>query len=253
MKKVKIIVNWLSCLEDAFIYLLCVLLFLIGLYAMIDSYLVYQHANDTSLLKFKPGYEGDKPEKEIKGNMVAWLTIDGSSIDYPVMQGKDNHEYLNKDPYGDYSLAGSIFLDSRNTSDFTDDYSLVYGHHMEGNSMFGELHSYLNKDYFDGHRNGTLIVGDLTYNVRIFAVMETSATEEHIFTPTEQKVETILSYIKKHAEICEKGTDENTKILALSTCSAPDSINRVVVFGKLEKSRKNKAQITGVINNIKEE
>lgn len=43
--------------------------------------------------------------------MVAWLTIDDTKIDYPVMQGKDNTEYLNKDPYGDYALAGSIFLD----------------------------------------------------------------------------------------------------------------------------------------------
>lgn len=243
MKTVKTIINGLSHLEDVAIYMFCILLFLMGIYAMLDSYLVYQHANDDSLLKFKPGYDGEEPEKEIKGNMVAWLTINDTSIDYPVMQGKDNHEYLNKDPYGEYSLAGSIFLDSRNTSDFTDDYSLVYGHHMEGNSMFGELHSFLDRDYFNKHKKGTLMVGNLVYDIQFFAVMETSATEKCIFAPTEEKVGTVLSYINEHAKICDQDMEEeNAKVLALSTCSAPDSINRVVVFGRLENPRKNQVQ-----------
>ena len=236
MKQVKKMINLLSHLEDAFVYMICLILFLIGIYAMVDSYLVYQHANDNSLLKFKPGYEGEEPEKEIKGNMVAWITINDTNIDYPVMQGKDNHEYLNKDPYGEYSLAGSIFLDSRNAPDFTDDYSLIYGHHMEGNSMFGELHSFLKKDYFDKHREGTLTVGEEVYDIRFFAVLDTSATEKHIFAPTEQKVEDVLSYVEEHAGIydAEWTREGNDKIIALSTCSAPDSIKRVVVFGELE-------------------
>lgn len=56
------------------------------------------------------------------------------------MQGEDNMEYLNKDPYGDYSLSGSIYMDSRNTSDMSDDYLLLYGHHMENDYMFGSIY-----------------------------------------------------------------------------------------------------------------
>ena len=109
-----------------------------------DSYMVYQQATDNSILKYKPGYEtDDETNKKITGNMVAWLTIDDTNVDYPVMQGEDNNEYLNKDPFGDYALSGSIFLDSRNDPEFKDYYSLIYGHHMEHGMMFGAIDEYL--------------------------------------------------------------------------------------------------------------
>lgn len=241
MRQLKRTIRILDWYEDKLIYLFCIFLFLIGLYALIDTYIVYQRANDTSLLKYKPGYEGEAPEKEIQGNMVAWLTVDDTNIDYPVMQGKDNNEYLNKDPYGNYSLAGSIFLDNRNAPDFTDDYSVLYGHHMEGDYMFGILHSFLENSYFQQHRKGTLIVGDVNYDIHVFAVLDTDATEPYIFAPTEYEQIEVLSYIKEHAAIYEdevlESYESEKQIVALSTCKAPDSISRVVVFGVLEKQK----------------
>lgn len=77
------------------------------------------------------------------------MTIDDTNIDYPVMQGEDNNEYLNKDPFGNYALSGSIFLDRRNNPEFKDYYSLIYGHHMEHGMMFGAIDEYLNEDYFN--------------------------------------------------------------------------------------------------------
>lgn len=238
MKRLKQLVRILDATEDAICFLACIVIFLIGLYALIDSYLVYRHANDTSLLRYKPGYEDtDKSTRKITGKMAAWLTIDGTNIDYPVMQGKDNEEYLNKDPYGDYSLSGSLFLDSRNQADFTDGYSLIYGHHMEGNHMFGSLHKYLKKRYFKKHQTGTLIVGDTTYDLQIFAVMNAKATQDILFSPTEYSKEEVIRYIRTHAGYIRKGsvsaTQEDTRIVALSTCKYPDSVYRVIVFAKL--------------------
>lgn len=207
---------------------------------MIDSYLVYEHANDNSLLKFKPGYIGEAAaeEQEIQGFMAAWLTIEDTKIDYPVMQGEDNNEYLNKDPYGNYSLAGSIFLDSRNTPDFTDEYSLIYGHHMEGEAMFGGLHSYLDENYYQEHRSAEVIVGETVYDMPIFAVLDTDSTQKEIFAVTEHELKTVLSFIKEEAlyyddEVLER-TGEDLRIVAMSTCKAPDSVDRVVVVGFLE-------------------
>ena len=216
-------------------------LFFIGLYALYDSYLVYYGANDTSILKYKPGYEGEKPDKELDGNVVAWITIDDTNIDYPVMQGDTNTEYLNKDPFGEYSLSGSIFLDSRNKSDFSDKYSLVYGHHMDGGLMFGALDEYLDKKYFDGHRSGTLLVGDTTYesyDVNIFAVLEAEATNSDIFAPTETDVSDTINYIKKKSMYFDKTVDINGKnIIGLSTCKYPDTVERTLVFGTLSESK----------------
>lgn len=185
----KKIIRLIDGLIDKSILLICIVLFLLGSYGLYDSYMVYQQATDNSILKYKPGYEtDDETDKKITGNMVAWLTIDDTNIDYPVMQGEDNNEYLNKDPFGNYALSGSIFLDRRNNPEFKDYYSLIYGHHMEHGMMFGAIDEYLNEDYFNSHRTGSLVVGKKTYKIRIFAVLECEATEESIFAPTEKSL-----------------------------------------------------------------
>ena len=133
-------IRFADTLINRIVAVICLLLFLICLYAMIDAVNVYLNANDTSVLKFKPKLgESQEPLREAVKDAVAWLTVDDTSIDHPVMQGKTNDIYINKDPYGNFSLSGSIFLDSRNSSDFSDEYSMIYGHHMEHGAMFGAL------------------------------------------------------------------------------------------------------------------
>ena len=144
---------------DRIVLIVSLLFFLICIYAMIDAVMVYYNANDQSVLKYKPqGKEDAAVLRELSEDAVAWLTVDGTNIDYPVMQGENNSEYLNKDPQGEFSLSGSIFLDSRNEKMFSDPYSLVYGHHMEYGAMFGSLDGYADREYFDAHRTGTLTV-----------------------------------------------------------------------------------------------
>lgn len=251
MKVLRKVTGFLSRIEDAAAFVVFLLVFLIGLYAMYDSVLVYLHASDTSMLKYKPDYTGEAPEKPITGNMVAWLTLDGTTIDYPVMQGENNSEYLNKDPFGEYSLSGSIFLDFRNSGDFTDEYSLLYGHHMEGGVMFGGLDEFLDEDYFDSHRTGKLTVGPYQaektddYEIRIFAVLETQATEEKVFAPTAVEVSETEAYLRENALYADwtvyDSRKENARLLGLSTCKYPDTADRTVVFGLLtpEENKEN--------------
>lgn len=236
----KKIVKYLDSLLDAGTMIICLTFFLIGLYALYDSYLVYMDANDTSLLKFKPGYGSEEVvDKDIiEEDMVAWLTIDDTSIDYPVMQGEDNNEYLNKDPYGDYSLSGSIFLDSRNTRDFSDDYSLVYGHHMDRGMMFGALDKFLDEDYFNSHRSGALVVDGIEYSIDIFAVLETEATNEKVFAPTEVEFSETLDCIENSALYYDEKVifSKGSKLFGMSTCKFPDTVDRTLVFGYIKKT-----------------
>ena len=237
MKVLRMTVRALDKVTDTAVLIICLLFFLIGTYAMIDSYLVYMTAMDSSVLAFKPGYEADPlPQKKIKGHMAAWISIEGTQVDYPVMQGKDNVEYLNKDPFGDYNLAGSIFLDSRNDDGFDDYYSLIYGHHMEHGAMFGALDEYLAEGYLKEHEAGTLIVDRKEYPLRFFAVLEAEATTEEIFSPTEHDAE-VLPYLKEHALFYNEsaGPSDSEKLVALSTCKYPDTTERTIVFGVLEK------------------
>lgn len=234
----KTFIDFLDRLEDLFLLIVFLLLFLVGLYAMYDSYLVYAHANDSSILKFRPGHGGeDLPDKQIRGRMAAWITVPDTTIDYPVMQGDDNSEYLNKDPFGDYSLSGSIFLDSRNSPDFTDDYSLIYGHHMEGGSMFGALDAFLEEDYFRQHQEGRLTAGNVSRRILFFAVVKTKATDPVIFAPTEAGLSEVLDSVREHEVAADEKAfpqeTENVRLVALSTCQSPDTIDRVILFGRL--------------------
>ena len=154
---------------DNICMIVCLFVMIIGAYALYDSYMVYYDANDESLMQYKPKLGEDVPAaRAMLDDYVAWLTIDDTNIDYPVMQGEDNSEYLNKDPYGQYSLSGSLFLDSRNKYDFTDPYSLIYGHHMEYGSMFGALDDFVDEDYLRSHRTGKLICAERAFDINIF-------------------------------------------------------------------------------------
>lgn len=218
-------------IEDYIVVMACLIILLFGIYGLYDSYMVYKQANDTSLLKYKPTIEqNDGQTSEILDGMVAWLTIDGTSIDYPIMQGETNTEYLNKTPYGEYSMSGSIFLDSRNNSDFTDSYSLIYGHHMERTAMFGELDRYIDEGFFNHHLTGTLTVHNKTHKIHIFAVLETEGTNSYVFAPTETDPQQTLEYVSANAIYkTNEQIDDGERLLALSTCKYPDTADRTVV------------------------
>ena len=208
--------------------LIFIIALLICIYALYDTWYVFDHANDKSYLKFKPGVEEEKgavSESPIPSDMVGWITMDDTNIDYPIMQGEDNTEYLNKDPYGKFSLSGSIFLDSRNNSAFTDEYSLIYGHHMEYGVMFGALDDYLDEDYLNSHRHGQLLVGrdgKVMYELEAFYAMSADAKDDFIFNPE--------NYEELYAFLREKGMDINHRVLCLSTCAGDTSTTRIVVF-----------------------
>ena len=220
---------------NAVVAIVAALLFLICLYAMIDAYMVYVGANDSGILKYKPESGNTEKLREMSEDAVAWLTVDDTRIDYPVMQGENNTEYLNKAPNGEFSLSGSIFLDSRNDKSFGDPYSLIYGHHMEYGAMFGSLDGYADREYFDAHKTGTLtVIKGAEYKITFFASCKAQATEKVIFDPTESNNQALLEYLKKHAIIYDpRGVSAGSKLIALSTCQSAESNERMIVFGTL--------------------
>ena len=151
------------------------------------------------------------------------------------MQGRNNDEYINKDPFGNFSLSGSVFLDSRNRADFFDPYSILYGHHMEHGAMFGSLDNFIKQEYFDQHRTGTLITtSGQDYTIRLFAACKADATEKTVFDPPESNNEELLQYLKQHAAVFEpQGVDAQSRILAMSTCQSAENVERMIVFGTL--------------------
>lgn len=103
--------------------------------------------------------EGEKPQKtsidfealkEINPDIVAWIRIP-EVFDYPVVQGEDNQYYLSHTFRKESNIAGSIFLDYRNSRDFTDSKIIIYGHNMKDGSMFHVLREFQDMDFYREH------------------------------------------------------------------------------------------------------
>lgn len=225
---------------------LILLMLLYGGYALWDTAMVFRGAFLSSdLLKFKPaaGDPDANPTLEelqaINPDVCGWLTVDGTHIDYPVVIGEDDMEYVNKDVYGDFALSGSIFLDSDNARDLSDPYTLVYGHHMDNGAMFGDVVEFVNTDYFNSHTTGTLYLPDATYRIELFACVQADAFDSMIYDPKAQPagdVSELLNYIDEMAVQSRYiGVTPQDKVIGLSTCAEAETNGRVVLFGRLDR------------------
>ena len=222
------ICNFFDDLTDNLIILVFVVIFLTGVYFVADSTYVFLDAS-LDLIRARQA-EVDSVEEvlgELTEDAVAWISIDGTSIDYPIMHCDNNEKYLNLNPYGEYSLAGSIFLDFRNYGDFSDPYMLLYGHHMTHGYMFGALDQFENEEFFNTHTRGVLTYNGREYELYIFAFAVFDAMDEHIFDPTFDP-EGTREYIEDR--IIYHRTPTGYPILALSTCRDPGDTSRTLVF-----------------------
>lgn len=229
---------------DRIVALFLILVILFAGYSLWNSYMLYRGAfADSEIMAYKPQIteDGTNPTlwelMKINEDVVAWLTVDDTHIDYPVLYGEDNMEYINKDVYKNFALSGSIFLDYRNKKDFTDTYNLLYGHHMEGGGMFGDVVNFEKKSYFDSHKYGTLFLPDKTYRIEFFMVAKIDAYDHVIFNPTTISSMDQRQYLIDHARktmLQERPIDLRAdKIIALSTCEKATTNGRTVILGVL--------------------
>lgn len=248
MKAAEKLLKFLNGLVSFVVGMMLLLAGIYAIYALWDNRQVYERAGDVqeSLLRFKPT-ETTAEEKRgpgftelqaINPDVCAWLSLDDTGIDYPVLQGRTNLSYLSTDVYGAYSLAGSIFLDSRNHRDGSDPYSLIYGHHMENHRMFGDLELYRDREFFRNSSGGQLIFPEAGFRLDPLACFQAPASEALIFDPefTALNLPTLLNYAEQHAQQLNADSlrrireQEDRRILALTTCSTDFTDSRTVVL-----------------------
>lgn len=250
MEASRIFLKKANSLVSAVVVLFLVIAGLYSGYALWDNAQVYAAVDDvmSELMELKPEVDEDGGASfeellAINPDVCAWLTLDGTEIDYPVVQGEDNLEYLNKDVYGEFALSGSIFLDSGCDRTFHDQYSLLYGHHMANSRMFGDLDLYEEEEFFNENTTGTLMLPDRSYELEIFACLRVSASEENIFTPERWKTDNsgLLEYVKGNAMYVHEDTMEQigasedfSQILAMSTCSSEFTDARTVILAVMK-------------------
>ncbi|MBP0986329.1 MAG: class B sortase, partial [Oscillospiraceae bacterium] len=102
---------------------------------------------------------------EINDEVVGWIQIPNTKINYPVAQSGDNSYYLRHMFNKEYNPGGGIFLDYRNSSNFSSKHSLMYGHPMNNGTMFTNITTYTTQSYYDGHTYGLLYTPSGNYVV----------------------------------------------------------------------------------------
>ena len=225
--------------------ILILLMLSYGVYSLWDTYKIYADSfADEELLKFRPADDGgDNPTledlKKKNPDVKAWLQVPETNIDYPVVQGQDDMEYINKNVYGEFELSGAIFLSCLNKDDFSDPYNLVYGHNMKNGGMFADVVDFTNKKYFDEHKKGKLYLTNETKKIQFFACMKVTASDTKIYHPDgyrKENLDDLLIYIREHAvQYRDLNVTKEDSLIALSTCSEAETNGRVVLIGKFVK------------------
>lgn len=166
--------------------------------------------------------------KQINEDVVGWITVPVCGINYPVVQGHDNENYLTRTYKGTENFAGAIFIDAENSADFSDLHTLIYGHNMKNNSMFGSLKKI---------RNDASVVNDSPYvyiftpdgrirRYQIFATRIVADDSEayRFFTGDKYYDEFVEECLTNTRPGIEQNIDFSYRmpIITLSTCSGDD-------------------------------
>lgn len=198
-------------------------------YVIVPEDIAEEESNDTWWYQ-----EIDVKLEELKKeneDIIGWIRFDKiDSLSYPILYSGDNDTYLRTDIYGNNTIAGCIFMEGKNHPDFKDCHTILYGHNMKNESMFGSLKNYKTEGFYKEHQYFTIYTGEAAYRYRIFAYRDVPE-EDAVYTVGFVKDDTFGefadqmkrgSYIETRIEVSKED-----QVITLSTCSTKD--NRFVV------------------------
>lgn len=164
-------------------------------------------------------------------DVVGWIYCADTKVNYPVLQGEDNDQYLHHMINGEYNSAGSIFMDADCRADLSDINTILYGHHMKNGSMFAMLHQYVDQSYYDAHKVMWYLTPDHTYRLDVIAgyVGESESVAYSHFS-SQEDLDSYLSFAESASTFTPDNLPEKIKhIFILSTCAYEYNDARYVV------------------------
>lgn len=177
--------------------------------------------------------------KKINPDIVGWIHIPDTGINYPIVQAKDNTKYLHRTFRGKDSYVGAIFLDALCTPDFSSFNSIIYGHNLKNGEMFGHLKKlydvkYNRKADYRKHPKIWIITPDWTKEYEIFAFREVSVDKDRdVYTIDLSNPKDRKEFIDKQIQKSQKETGinptSNGRMITLSTCTSRTRQGRFVV------------------------
>lgn len=233
-----------------------VMILLIGI-MLISSYFIYKSKKEDKLqenifeeiidVAVKSEIKEEEEEQQeinmqelynVNNDIVGWLKIDNTNINYPVMQTKNTpNYYLRRNFYKEYSQWGTPFL-AESCDIQSSDNLIIYGHHINNSKMFGELEHYKKEEYYKNHKYIKFYTMNEKKEYEIIAVFKTVAYTgfkyyQYNSFNNQREFET---FIKKCRELSfyniEKNINYGEKLITLSTCEYSQENGRLVVIAK---------------------
>jgi sortase B len=170
----------------------------------------------------------------ISSDAIGWLYCPDTVINYPVMGAEDYTYYLRHLADGTYNFNGSLFLDYNCQRDFSDKLSVIYGHNMKTEKMFGTLVKYKSQAYFDQHPYLYLYTRQCRYRIALIygAVISAQDWSEGGFA---QDPEGLMEYAEKNSTFVSPETySGQEQLVVLSTCSYEYDDARYFLVGLLQ-------------------
>lgn len=173
----------------------------------------------------------------INEDVVAWVYVEGTNINYPVVQGDDNQHYVSYMIDGSYNGAGSIFMDYRNEADLTDRHTILYGHNMKNGSMFADISNYRDQEYYGEHPTGMVMTPGGNYQFEIVAGYVASLADaawQLDFYDDEDALDWVQDAVGRSGFVSSYTPQPGDKFITLSTCSYEFNDARFVLVGVLK-------------------
>ena len=174
--------------------------------------------------------------REVNEDVVGWIRIPDTKIDYPLLHGDDNDFYLRHTWEKKANSVGSIFIEHQNSPDLTDFNTIIYGHNMNNKSMFGQLSNYSIAGYWKDHPYVYIATEAGVYRYEVFAFLQ-APVDSAVYSMNPQRDDTRQEFINFSLEhnridtgIVPAITD---RILTLSTCTGRNYLSRNVVQARL--------------------
>lgn len=179
---------------------------------------------------------------KINPDIVGWIVIEGTNINYPVVQGDNDDYYLTHLFDGTYNGAGCIFLDSDCEPDFSGRHSIIYGHNMKDKSMFANLVEYKNQEFYNTHPTAILITPDMYYKIHFFSgyVSDTWANAWDLSFNDYEYLDWLHELQRKSCFTTECVPTKADRVLTLSTCTYEFDTAKFVLHGYLSELKENK-------------
>ncbi len=170
---------------------------------------------------------------QINPNIIGWIYVEDSVIDYPIVQGDDNDYYLHHSFDDTYSSSGCIFLDCDDAEDMSSDNNIIYGHNMLNGSMFASLLNFKDQAYLEGDRRVIIVTQTQAFMLSPVFSYTVSGTDSSIRVFDFETREDFEAYISEMLDRAVSSIDfdisQVDKLFSLVTCSYETNDNRTVL------------------------